>query len=165
MRRLLSLAVLAVALAACGGSRPNSPSAAPSFELEDLSGKKVRLQDFRGRPVLLDFWATWCGPCRLSIPAVQDFYRRHQQEGLMVLGITMDDDRGDVFPFVERFKMTYPVLYAGASSVGGDYQVQGIPTFVFIDQQGQIVEKYEGFHSDMPKAWEAELRRLLEQQS
>ena len=83
---------------------------------------------------MLDFWATWCGPCRVSIPKVQEFYIRHKTEGLVVLGLNMDEDPSGVFAFMKRFSMTYPVLMAGASNVMNDYQVEGIPTFVFIDR-------------------------------
>ena len=86
---------------------------APNFELKDLSGNTVRLNSFKGHPVLLDFWATWCGPCRMSIPLVQEFYMRHKSEGLEVLGLNMDDDPSGVYGFVKQFKMTYPVLFAG----------------------------------------------------
>ncbi|MFA5975684.1 MAG: TlpA disulfide reductase family protein [Elusimicrobiota bacterium] len=162
MRRFLSLVILGLNLAACSGSRADL-SQAPSFELQDLSGKNVSLADFKGHPVLLDFWATWCGPCRISTPAVQAFYNRHKQEGLVVLGLNMDDDRQAVFPFVQQFQLTYPILHAGESSVGSDYGVGALPTFVFVDPQGRLVTKYDGFSTDMPNTWEAELRQLLNQ--
>ena len=74
-------------------SQPTQRTAAPNFELKDLSGNTVRLDSFKGHPVLLDFWATWCGPCRMSIPLVEEFYASHKSEGrLIVLGMNMDDD-------------------------------------------------------------------------
>src|ERR1700689_4864587 len=114
-----------ILLAACSRSRRSEViAAAPNFELRDLSGNVVRLESFRGHPVLLDFWATWCGPCRMSIPKVQEFYMRHKDEGLVVLGMNMDDEPSGVFGFVKHFKMTYPVLFAGNSSAPGDYDVE-----------------------------------------
>src|SRR5205823_5873308 len=111
-------------------------TAAPSFELKDLSGKMVRMEDFRGHPVLLDFWATWCGPCRMSIPLVQRLHEAHEKEGLIVLGINMDEDPSGVYAFVQQFHMTYPVLYAGASDVGSLYNIEGIPAFFLLDKKG-----------------------------
>ena len=90
--------------------------AAPNFELKDLSGNTVRLESFRGHPVLLDFWATWCGPCRMSIPMVQISTPAIKTRGLVVLGMNMDDEPSGVYGFVKHFKMTYPVLFAGNSS-------------------------------------------------
>ena len=135
--------------------------AAPNFELKDLSGNAVRLESFRGHPVLLDFWATWCGPCRMSIPMVQEFYLRHKAEGLVVLGLNIDDEPSGVFGFVKHFKMTYPVLFAAQSSVPGDYEVEGIPHFVFIDSSGQIFQRYQGFSYAMVQAWEEDLQKAL----
>src|SRR5882672_7332532 len=116
----LALGLGVVVLTACSNSRRSEVIAAPNFELKDLSGNTVRLESFRGHPVLLDFWATWCGPCRMSIPMVQQFYMRHKDEGLVVLGLNMDDEPSGVFGFVKHFQMTYPVLFAGNSAVPGD---------------------------------------------
>jgi len=146
----------------CTNAR-SGPVAAPNFELKDLSGKTVTLDSFKGHPVLLDFWATWCGPCRMSIPMVQKFYQKHKADGLVVLGMNVDDDPEGVYPFVKHFGMTYPVLLSGNSSAQSDYRVEGIPTFVFIDQKGNIIDHYEGFSMEMPPAWEAQLQSLLAQ--
>src|SRR4051812_19074589 len=90
-----------------GCSRHTSQAVqAPDFSLKDLSGKTVQLSALKGHPVLLDFWATWCGPCRMSIPMVQSFYMRHKDEGLVVLGVNMDEDPSGVPEFVKYFKMT-----------------------------------------------------------
>ena len=135
--------------------------AAPNFELKDLAGNVVRLDSFKGHPVLLDFWATWCGPCRMSIPMVQEFYAHHKDQGLVVLGINMDDDMSGVYGFVKKFKMTYPVLFAGGSSIPTDYEVEGIPQFVFIDPNGRILRRYQGFSPAMVDAWEEDLKNAL----
>jgi thiol-disulfide isomerase/thioredoxin len=156
----LSLCVLtAAALIGCQ-AKPSLPVLAPDFELTDLNGHKVNLASFRGHPVLLDFWATWCGPCQMSIPMVQRFYLEHKDQGLVVLGLNVDDDPSGVYPFVKQFQMTYPVLYAGGTPVSDAYQVEGIPTFIFIDPQGRVVRRFGGFRFDMVKDWEIEFQRL-----
>jgi thiol-disulfide isomerase/thioredoxin len=160
-RRPLALAGLAVGvLAACSSSRGGTSVNAPNFELKDLSGNLVRLESFRGHPVLIDFWATWCGPCRISIPMVQEFYRRHKDEGVVVLGVNVDDDPTPVYPFVKEFGMTYPVLLAGSSNVSSDYEVGGLPHFVLVDPQGRIADRYEGFSMRMVSLWEDDLQRI-----
>jgi thiol-disulfide isomerase/thioredoxin len=152
---------LAIGLLSSCSSRRHQTVAAPNFELKDLSGNTVRLESFRGHPVMLDFWATWCGPCRMSIPMVQDFYARHKDEGLVVIGMNMDDDPSGVFSFVKKFKMTYPVVFAANSTAGADYELEGIPHFVFIDPAGNVVRIYQGFAPDMVGAWEEDLRNSL----
>ena len=159
--RPLSLLLAVALLTACSSNKRGEVVAAPNFELKDLSGNVVRLESFRGHPVLLDFWATWCGPCRMSIPMVQEFYMKHKAEGLVVLGMNMDDDPTGVYGFVKHFKMTYPVLFAASSSAGSDYEVDGIPHFVFIDTKGNVIDRYQGFSEQMVGAWEEDLQNAL----
>ncbi len=91
---------------------------------------------------------------------MQRFYQKHKDEGLVVLGLNIDDDPSQVYAFVKQFKMTYPVLYAGGTPVPEAYGVEGIPSFFFIDPQGQVVRRYEGFKLDMAEDWEYELQHL-----
>src|SRR5262249_59548523 len=93
-----------------------------------------------------------------SIPPVQEFYARHKDDGLVVLGLNIDDEPSGVYGFVKKFKMTYPVLLAGNTSVSSDYEVEGIPHFVFIDPQGRIQQVYQGFAPQMVDSWEEEFR-------
>ena len=109
---------------------------------------------------MLDFWATWCGPCQISIPLVQRFYDAHKKEGLVVLGLNIDEDPSGVYAFVNQYKMTYPVLYAGGTPVPDLYGVDGIPMFLFIDPQGRIVRRFQGFHPAMIEEGEDEFQRL-----
>lgn len=161
MKKLTGFALLGVLLFGCGSNHSSQAYQAPDFELKDIQGKTVSLKSLQGHPVMLDFWATWCGPCQMSIPLVQQFYMKHKEDGLVVLGVNMDDDPAPVIPFVEHFHMTYLVLYGGASSVSSEYRVQGIPTFIFIDAKGQIHHRFEGFSREMPRAWEEEFQALL----
>ncbi len=109
---------------------------------------------------MLDFWATWCGPCQISIPLVQRFYKEHQDEGLVVLGINVDEDPSGVYSFVKHFGITYPVVLAGNTPTPESYGVEGIPLFVFVDKNGQVVRRFEGFRPDMYEAWESEFQRM-----
>ena len=86
---------------------------------------------------------------------------RHKDEGVVVLGLNMDDDPSGVYGFVKRFKMTYPVLFAGNSSAGSDYEVDGIPHFVFVGPDGRIIQIYSGFSYEMAQNWEDDLRIAL----
>ncbi len=99
----------------------------------------------------------------MSIPLLQEFYLRHKDEGLIVLGLNMDDDPASVFPFVQQYKMTYPVLFAGNSTVPADYQVEGLPHFVFVDPRGRVTQVYQGFSPEMVAMWENDLKSAVAQ--
>jgi thiol-disulfide isomerase/thioredoxin len=160
MSKLAVGLLVLTALIGCQSKTSTQPLVAPNFELKDLSGKPVTLASLRGHPVMLDFWATWCGPCQISIPLLQKFYQKHKEEGLIVLGINMDEDPSNVYAFVKHFNMTYPVVYGAESSVPDTYQVSGMPTFIFIDSQGQITKRFEGFSPAMSEDWEREFQLL-----
>jgi len=145
----------------CRNATSMSSGQAPLFELRDLSGKTVKLESFRGKPVLLDFWATWCGPCIYSVPLVQQLYDRHKGQGFVVLGLNMDEDPSDVYAFTQRLKITYPVLYAGNSQVPAAYGLEGLPLFILLDAQGKIVKRYDGFSPDVIRSIDTMLLDML----
>jgi thiol-disulfide isomerase/thioredoxin len=111
---------------------------------------------------MLDFWATWCGPCRMSIPLVQRLYLKYKERGFVVVGMNIDEDPSGVFAFVQQFKMTYPVVFAGDSHTPSEYQVEGIPAFIFVDREGRMTQRYEGFSMSMVQDWERQVERLLD---
>ena len=125
------------------GRRP-----APDFALSDADGRTVRLADFKGKVVLLDFWATWCGPCKIEIPWFMEFQRKYKDQGFSVLGVSMDEGGWPtVRPFVEEMKMNYPVLLGNdetATAFGG---IEVLPTTFIIDKQGRVVTTHMGLVS------------------
>ena len=117
---------------------------APDFTLENLEGEKVSLNDFSGRVVLINFWATWCPPCRAEIPDIQAAYQSHQKDGLVVLGVNVGESREAVKPFVDQVQMTYPVLLDEARKVFKAYRVFGLPMSVIVDQEGVVRVRHTG---------------------
>ena len=134
---------------------------APPFALKDLNGKTVRLTDYKGKVVLLDFWATWCPPCRMSTPALVRLNEKMQNKNVVVLGISLDEQTNIVPAYVQKAKIKHSVLYGSGSSIGEDYRINSIPTFYLIDQEGFIHKSFSGFYSSMEQEWKKEILSLL----
>jgi thiol-disulfide isomerase/thioredoxin len=118
---------------------------APSFELKDLAGRTVRLSDFRGKTVLVDFWATWCPPCIFQVPELNALWKAHEKAGdLVVLGIAVDAEGADVVgPWVEEQGVDYTILL-GDESLAGKFGVMGFPTLVLITPDGAVASLHVG---------------------
>lgn len=150
MARRLIVVLLAVAALALGAYRlMEQPSAtpvigrpAPGFQLAALDGRPVSLGDFRGRPVIVNFWATWCEPCKQEMPALQAEAAR--QPDLVVLGIDNVESAVKVRPFVDQLGLRFPILLDQDGSVVERYQVTGLPTTFFIDRSGVLRGIYRG---------------------
>lgn len=131
---------LFLGLAACGG--PAGSRQAPEFSLQDLAGKSVSLASFRGKPVLVNFWATWCHTCKEEMPDLEKFSRRSGGR-YSVIGISMDENLAAVPPFVKEHMVTFPILYSDRT-VSAAYAVRGLPAAFLIDGEGRIVRRWVG---------------------
>lgn len=118
---------------------------APDFTLKDSNGASVKLSDYRGKVVLLNFWATWCGPCKIEIPWFMEFEQQYKNKGFAVLGVAMDDDGwNSVKPYIAEKKMNYRVVM-GTDSVASAYGgIDSLPTTFVIDQEGRIAASHIG---------------------
>ena len=117
------------------------------FTLRDLDGHVTKLSQYRGHPVVIDFWATWCAPCRHQIPELKKLYTKYKSRGLVVLGVACDTVQGDgvrsVRPFVREFDISYPILLA-ESPVLDDFGIEALPTTVFLGSNGTILGRMMG---------------------
>jgi peroxiredoxin len=121
--------------------------AAPAFALKDIAGKPLTLADYRGKVVLIDFWATWCVPCRVEIPHFVELQKKYASRGFTMIGISMDDEPGLVAPFAKKYGMNYPVV-VGDAALGEKYGgILGLPVAIVIDRNGVIRERYDGITS------------------
>ena len=126
------------------GATITEHSLVPDFSLPQLSGQQLHLSDYRGSVVLLDFWATWCDPCREEIPHFVELQNRYRDQGLQIVGVSMDDRPEPVRDFYRQFKMNYPVVMGNASTgelYGG---VLGLPIAFLIGRDGRIYSKHIG---------------------
>jgi cytochrome c biogenesis protein CcmG/thiol:disulfide interchange protein DsbE len=120
---------------------------APPFELSrlDPADGKLALADLKGKPVIVNFWASWCIPCKEEAPALQQTYEKYKAQGLTVVGIDAQDFRQDAKRFAKRFGVTYPVVYDGSGSTLGKWGVTGFPETFFVDRSGRLVgERIQG---------------------
>jgi peroxiredoxin len=158
--------VTAVFLAACSspperGAKPESERrTAPDFSLKDATGQTVKLSDYRGKVVLLNFWATWCGPCKLEIPWFIDFQRKLKDQGFSVIGVSMDDEGWEaVKPFVSEEGMNYPVVLGNESLSQLYGGIESLPTTFIIDREGKIAAVHIGLVSKT--RYEKDLEEVL----
>ena len=151
---VLVAAMLYVASHGIKGANNNSESLdvagkpAPDFTLESLDGKNIQLSGYKGQAVLLNFWATWCGPCKIEMPWFVDLQKEYGPQGLQIVGVAMDDaSKDDIAKFVKEMGVNYPILI-GKEAVGNDYGgVNVLPTTFFIDRDGKIVAREFGLQS------------------
>lgn len=165
----VGLLLLTTLLAACGGSAGSASDtglpnlavastrgadnsqrglepgqAAPDFTLQFPDGKKARLSDWQGQPVVLNFWASWCAPCKEEMPEFVAAAERYQEDGLVVVGINAGESASQAAPFMQQYGITFPVGLDERGDVQQLYNVRGLPTTVFIDREGRVTERWAG---------------------
>jgi peroxiredoxin len=120
---------------------------APDFQLETLRGQSVSLSEFRGKKIVVSFWASWCGPCRMELPELQAFYEKYhpQEKNFEVLAISTDEKLREAQKYVDEAKLTFPVLWDADGKAQDGYKVEGIPMLFVIDENGTIVYTQDGY--------------------
>ena len=169
MTKRAGLLALFLLFFGCSGKSTESASAArarvgapaPAFDLPAVSGPNIKLSDYKGKVVLLDFWATWCPPCRASTPALVRLDEKYKGQAFTVIGISLDDDKDAVAPFLKKEGVKHPVAYGAGSSVDEDYSVRAIPSFFILDRNGVVQKHYEGFYPGMDREWASAIDSLL----
>jgi len=145
--------------AALGIGGTNEP--APDFAVRTLDGDSLRLSELQGRVVLVNFWATWCAPCRLEMPGFQDVWDDYRDQGFTIVGLSVDQGiRSDVAEWIRRREITYPIAFPTGATVQAFGGARVVPTSILIDRQGRIVHRVEGFYAE--PALRAAVKRLLE---
>jgi thiol-disulfide isomerase/thioredoxin len=135
--------------------------AAPDFSLTDLDGKPLQLTAFHGKVVLIDYWATWCAPCKVEIPHLVALQRKYGPQGLQIIGISMDDDAAVVRTFARDLAMNYPVGLGNAELAESYGGVLGLPVAFLIDRDGRIVKRLDG--DEKLQGLEREISELLKE--
>jgi thiol-disulfide isomerase/thioredoxin len=159
--RFAAVGATVLAFASNAVASPPISTPAPDFALRSLGDANVRLSEHLGSVVLINFWATWCGPCRQEMPLLDGLYGKYQRAGLVMLGINIDEDRDDAVEMAQTLKVTYPILFDERKDVSRAYRLGTMPLTVLIDREGVIRYVSEGFKPGYEKLYMEKLRELL----
>jgi peroxiredoxin len=166
-RRLAATRLLLGALLATGAGTAVPAVApatmAPDFTLRTMNGPNLRLQEQRGRVVLVNFWATWCGPCRQEIPHLNRLYDKYRSSGFVLLGVNIDDDARVAAELATKLNVTFPVLLDTDKKVSRVYDMSAMPATVVIDRDGRVRYIHRGYRDGFEAAYEKQIRDLLKE--
>jgi peroxiredoxin len=160
-RALLAAAATALALPAGAAVTANAP--APDFTLKSLAGANLRLAEQRGRVVLINFWASWCAPCRQEMPHLNALHERYRSAGLVLLGVNVDDDARNGSEAARKLAVGFPVLLDTDKRVSRLYDMSAMPATVLLDRDGRVRHLHRGYREGMETLYDAQVRALLKE--
>jgi thiol-disulfide isomerase/thioredoxin len=156
------LAVAALAVVSSGAGAAITPSAgAPDFTLPSLDGPNLRLQEQRGRVVMINFWATWCGPCRVEMPHLSKLYEKYRGSGFTVLAVNIDEDPHRAASLAKQLGMRFPVLLDTEKKVSRLYDLSTMPSTVLADRDGRVRSVHRGYREGYEDTYDKQIRELL----
>ena len=166
IRSLLSAvaaAALAGACAMASAATPMANAVAPDFTLRGADGRNVRLDELRGQVVLVNFWATWCGPCREEMPRLDTLYQKYRKSGFVLLGVNIDDDPHTALATAAKLGVSFPVLLDTDKKVSKLYDLNTMPSTVVIDRDGKMRFLHRGYRAGTEGDYEQQIRGLLKE--
>ena len=134
---------------------------APDFALKSSTGENLRLSEYRGDVVMINFWATWCGPCRQEMPLLDELYNRYQRVGFNLLGVNIDDDSRRAMQMAEELGIDFPVLFDASKEVSRLYEVEAMPVTVLVDREGTVRYVHHGYKPGYEDKYLDQIRSLL----
>ena len=161
--RMLAAAVLAIASAGVAAALPPVGKPAPDFAAKSDSGRNVRLSELRGRVVLINFWASWCSPCRQELPLLSKIYSQYRGAGFALLAVNVDDNRKDAESMLKRLDLKFPTLFDGNKKVAKLYGVDTMPATLVIDRDGRVRYVHRGYYDGYERKYEQQVRELLKE--
>jgi peroxiredoxin len=160
--RLHRLITAAVFILACGQViAASEPAMAPDFTLKSRDGVNIKLSELRGQVVMVNFWASWCGPCRQEMPLLQQLFERYQSLGFTLLGVNVDEVRAAADKMLSDVPVSFPVLYDDRGKVSKQYQVKAMPTTIMVDRDGRLRYLHKGYKPGYEEDYQQQIRELL----
>lgn len=157
MRRLITACIITLLSVSAFAKELSGP--APQFALKDLAGKTVKLSDFKGKVVMINFWASWCGPCRQEMPLLEEMSKELGKAGFVLLGVNLDEEVSDAKEFLKSTPVTFPILLNPDQSVADMYKNEAMPSSYFVDREGNLAHLHKGYR----KGEEADYRKVIKQ--
>ncbi len=161
LRIILPGAMLAILMSASLASSGLTGQTAPDFVLKSATGENLRLSEYRGDVVMINFWATWCGPCRQEMPLLDELYGRYQRVGFNLLGVNIDDDSRRAMAMVNELGIKFPVLFDEDKKVSKLYEVEAMPLTLLLDREGTVRHIHHGYQPGYEQKYLDEIRSLL----
>ncbi len=161
LRIILLGAVLSIFMGSSLASSGLTGRTAPDFVLKSATGENLRLSEYRGDVVMINFWATWCGPCRQEMPLLDELYGRYQRVGFSLLGVNIDDDPRRAMAMVNELGVSFPVLFDEQKQVSRLYQVEAMPVTILLDREGTVRYVHHGYKPGYEQKYLNEIRSLL----
>jgi peroxiredoxin len=146
-----------------GAAPPPEGQPAPDFTLSSDTGENLRLSEFRGQVIMLNFWATWCGPCRQEMPMLDKLYQQYSRNGFVLLGVNIDDNVANAVDMAKKIGISFPVLFDTDKRVSRRYDVDAMPSTLFIDRDGRLRHVHRGYKPGYEKRYQAQIRELLKE--
>ncbi len=160
MKRLLTAGILA--LFSLTVSAKELSGVAPDFSLKNLAGETVKLSDYKGQVVMINFWASWCGPCRQEMPLLDDMSKEMSKAGFVLLGVNLDEDVSDARGFLADIgEMSFPILLDPTAKVADLYGNQAMPSSYFVDREGNLAFLHQGYRKGEEAEYRAVIKKLL----
>lgn len=166
LRRETLRTALGLVLAAASAAAPaalTTSTLAPDFTLARMGGGNLRLQEQRGQVVMVNFWATWCAPCREEMPHLDRLYQKYRASGFVLLGVNVDDDVGNAVALAQKLGVRFPVLLDTDKKVSRLYDLNAMPSTVLIDRDGRVRHVHRGYQSGYENTYEKLVRDLLKE--
>jgi peroxiredoxin len=162
-RRLLQASAGGALALVAGAARPAivPSSNAPDFTLRTMGGPNMRLAEQRGRVVMINFWATWCGPCRQELPELSKLYERYRGSGFVLMGVNVDDDVSNAAAVAAKLGVSFPVLLDTDKRVSKLYDLSTMPSTVLVDRDGKVRYVHRGYLSGYENTYDKQVRELL----
>jgi len=137
------------------------PKMAPNFTLKSRSGENIKLSELRGQVVLVNFWASWCGPCRQEMPILEKLYKKYESLGFVILGVNVDDDPAQAESLLKLIGVSFPVLFDSDKKISEKYGVAAMPSSFFIDRDGKLRSEHKGYLPEYEQLYRNEIKKLI----